>query len=110
LNGIGCALFERPDVQLFLPFLDYSKNCRFPIYGGLLQARAGTVRHDAVAWGYARAADRLGVDIIENCEVTGFLRDGDAVTGVETSRGRIHAGRTLVSVAGHSSHVARMVG
>jgi sarcosine oxidase subunit beta len=110
LNGIDCELFDRSDVQRFLPFLDYSKNCRFPIYGGLFQARAGTVRHDAVAWGYARAADRLGVDIIENCEVTGFLRDGDAVNGVETRRGRIHAGRTLVSVAGHSSHVARLVG
>lgn len=110
LNGIDCELFSRPDVQRFLPFLDYSKNCRFPIYGGLFQPRAGTVRHDAVAWGYARAADRLGVDIIENCEVTGFLRDGDAVNGVETSRGRIDAARTLVSVAGHSSHIARLVG
>ncbi len=110
LNGIDCELFDRSDVQRFLPFLDYSENCRFPIYGGLLQPRAGTVRHDAVAWGYARAADKLGADIIENCEVTGFLRDGDAVNGVETSRGRIHAGRILVSVAGHSSHVARLAG
>jgi heterotetrameric sarcosine oxidase beta subunit len=110
LNGIECTLFDRSDVQRFLPFLDYSTHCRFPIYGGLFQARAGTVRHDAVAWGYARAADRLGVDIIENCEVTDFPREGDAVTGVETSRGRIHAGRTLISVAGHSSHVARLAG
>lgn len=110
LNNIDCELMDRGDVQRFLPFLDYSENCRFPIYGGLLQPRAGTVRHDAVAWGYARAADRLGVDIIENCEVTGFLRDGDAVTGVETSRGRINAGRVLISVAGHSSHVARLAG
>ncbi|HEY6926639.1 MAG TPA: sarcosine oxidase subunit beta family protein [Steroidobacteraceae bacterium] len=110
LNGIDCELLDRPDVQRFLPCLDYSETCRFPIYGGLFQPRAGTVRHDAVAWGYARAADRLGVHIIENCEVTGFLRDGNAVNGVETSRGRIHAGRTLVSVAGHSSHVARMAG
>ncbi|GAC1461945.1 MAG: sarcosine oxidase subunit beta [Gemmatimonadaceae bacterium] len=110
LKGLDCELFDRPVVQRFLPFLDYSKSCRFPIYGGLFQPRAGTVRHDAVAWGYARAADRLGVDIIENCEVTGFVRDGDAVNGVETSRGRIHAARTLVSVAGHSSHVARLVG
>jgi methylglutamate dehydrogenase subunit A len=110
LNGIDCELMDRAEVQRFLPFLDYSRSCRFPIYGGLLQPRAGTVRHDAVAWGYARAADRLGVDIVENCEVTGFLRDGNAVNGVETSRGRIHAGRTLISVAGHSSHVARMAG
>jgi len=110
LNGIGAELMERGDVQRFLPFLDYSKHCRFPIYGGLFQSRAGTVRHDAVAWGYARAADRLGVDIIENCEVTGFLRDGDRVTGVETTRGTIHAGRTAVSVAGHSSQVAAKLG
>ncbi len=110
LNGIDAELMEREDVMRFLPFLDYSEHCRFPIYGGLFQQRAGTVRHDAVAWGYARAADRLGVDIIENCEVTGFLRDGDRVTGVETSRGTINAGRTAISVAGHSSHVAAMLG
>jgi len=110
LNGIDAELMEREDVMRFLPFLDHSEHCRFPIYGGLFQQRAGTVRHDAVAWGYARAADRLGVDIIENCEVTGFLRDGDRVTGVETSRGTIHAGRTAISVAGHSSHVAAMLG
>jgi sarcosine oxidase subunit beta len=110
LNGIDAELMERADVMRFLPFLDYSEDCRFPIYGGLYQQRAGTVRHDAVAWGYARAADQLGVDIIENCEVTGFLRDGDRVTGVETTRGTIHAGRTAISVAGHSSHVAAMLG
>jgi heterotetrameric sarcosine oxidase beta subunit len=110
LNGIDAELMERDDVRRFLPFLDYSEHCRFPIYGGLFQSRAGTVRHDAVAWGYARAADRLGVDIIENCEVTGFLKDGDRVTGVETSRGTIHAGRTAISVAGHSSQVAAMLG
>jgi len=110
LNGIGAELLERADVQKLVPFLDYSSHCRFPIYGGLYQARAGTVRHDAVAWGYARGADHLGVDLIENCEVTGFLRDGDRVTGVQTSRGVIHAGRTAVCVAGHSSHMARMLG
>lgn len=110
LNGIECELLDRGQVQQFLPFLDYSKHCRFPIYGGLIQRRAGTVRHDAVAWGYARAADRLGVDIVENCEVTGFLKDGETISGVKTSRGEIRAGRTLISVAGHSSHVARMAG
>jgi methylglutamate dehydrogenase subunit A len=109
LNGIGAELLERADVQKLVPSLDYSSHARFPIYGGLYQARAGTVRHDAVAWGYARAADHLGVDLIENCEVTGFLRDGDRVTGVQTSRGIIHAGRTAVCVAGHSSHMARML-
>jgi len=108
LNGIDAELLDRADVVRMLPFLDYSSESRFPIYGGLLQRRAGTVRHDAVAWGYARGADRLGVDIIEHCEVTGFLRDGDRITGVETTRGRISAGRTAISVAGHSSQVAAL--
>ena len=110
LNGIDAELLDRADVARMLPFLDYSPDSRFPIFGGLLQRRAGTVRHDAVAWGYARAADRLGVDIIEQCEVTGFLRDGDRITGVETTRGRISAGRTAISVAGHSSQVAALAG
>jgi methylglutamate dehydrogenase subunit A len=110
LNGIDAELLDRADVVRMLPFLDYSPDSRFPIFGGLLQRRAGTVRHDAVAWGYARAADRLGVDIIEQCEVTGFLRDGDRITGVETTRGRISAGRTAISVAGHSSQVAALAG
>jgi methylglutamate dehydrogenase subunit A len=110
LNGIDAELLDRADLVRMLPFLDYSPDSRFPIFGGLLQRRAGTVRHDAVAWGYARAADRLGVDIIEQCEVTGFLRDGDRITGVETTRGRISAGRTAISVAGHSSQVAALAG
>jgi sarcosine oxidase subunit beta len=110
LNGIDAELLERADVARMLPFLDFSPDSRFPIFGGLLQRRAGTVRHDAVAWGYARAADRLGVDIIEQCEVTGFLRKGDRITGVATTRGRISAGRTAISVAGHSSQVAALAG
>jgi sarcosine oxidase subunit beta len=110
LNGIDAELLERADVERMLPYLDFSKDSRFPICGALLQRRAGTVRHDAVAWGYARAADRLGVDIVEGCEVTGFLRDGDRVTGVETTRGRIGAGRIAISVAGHTSQVAALAG
>jgi methylglutamate dehydrogenase subunit A len=110
LNGIDSELLDRGDVMKLLPYLDYSPNCRFPIYGGIIQRRAGTVRHDAVAWGYARGADRLGVDIIENCEVTGFVRDGDRVVGVETTRGRISAEKTAISVAGHSSTVAKLAG
>lgn len=110
LNGIDSELLEREDVKKLVPFLDYSDHSRFPIYGGLYQARAGTVRHDAVAWGYARAADHLGVDLIENCEVTGFLRSGDRVIGVETSRGTIHAGRTAICVAGHSSQMTAKLG
>ncbi len=110
LNHIECELLDRGELMQLLPYLDYSEQCRFPIYGGLLQRRAGTVRHDAVAWGYARAANALGVDIIENCEVTGFVQDQGRVTGVETRRGRILADRTAISVAGHSSHLAAMVG
>ena len=110
LNGIDAELLDRGDVMRILPYLDYSPGTRFPIYGGLLQRRAGTVRHDAVAWGYARAADRLGVDIIENCEVTGFLEEGNRITGVRTTRGEIHAERTAISVAGHSSQLAAMAG
>jgi len=110
LNGIDAELLDRGDVMRMLPFLDYSPSCRFPIVGGVLQRRAGTVRHDAVAWGYARAADRLGVDIVENCEVTGFQRSGDRITGVETTRGRIGAERTAIVVAGHTSRVAAMAG
>ena len=110
LNGIDAELLDRGDVMRILPYLDYSPGTRFPIHGGLLQRRAGTVRHDAVAWGYARGADRLGVDIIENCEVTGFLEEGNRITGVRTTRGEIRAERTAISVAGHSSQLAAMAG
>jgi heterotetrameric sarcosine oxidase beta subunit len=110
LNGIDAELLDRKEVMRILPYLDYSAETRFPIYGGLLQRRAGTARHDAVAWGYARAADRLGVDIIENCEVTGFSAAGNRITGVRTNRGAIGAERTAISVAGHSSHIAAMAG
>jgi sarcosine oxidase subunit beta len=80
------------------------------VVGGLLQPKAGTARHDAVAWGYARGADRRGVDIIENCEVTGFLRDGDRITGVTTSRGEIRAAKVAVAVAGSTGHVMKLAG
>jgi sarcosine oxidase subunit beta len=93
-----------------MPHLDFSKNTRFPVTGGLAQPRGGTARHDAVAWGYARGADRLGVDIIQKCEVTGIRREGDKVLGVETSRGFIGAGQVGVAVAGNSSRVFDMVG
>ena len=110
LNGIDAELLELDALRRLLPYLDYGSDSRFPVYGALMQPRAGTVRHDAVAWGYARAADACGVDIIENCEVTGFERSGDAITGVRTSRGTIGAGRTLLAVAGHSSQVAALAG
>jgi methylglutamate dehydrogenase subunit A len=110
VDGIDAELLSRDSVAKLEPLLDMSRSARFPIEGGLIQRRGGTARHDAVAWGYARAADQLGVDIIQKCEVTGFVRDGDAVVGVETTRGRIGAGRVGICVAGHSGHVAGLAG
>ena len=110
VNDIDAELLSRDQVAKLEPLLDMSREARFPIEGGLIQRRGGTARHDAVAWGYARAADQLGVDIIQKCEVTGFLRQGDAVVGVETTRGAIGAGRVGICVAGHSGHVAAMAG
>ena len=110
LNGIDAELLDRDRVAALAPLLDASAHARFPIKGGLLQPRGGTVRHDAVAWGYARAADALGVDIIQRCEVTGFRRNGGLIAGVETTRGFIGADKIGVAVAGHSSHVMAMAG
>jgi methylglutamate dehydrogenase subunit A len=107
INGIAAELLDQDAVRRMLPFLDF-ENARFPVQGGLLQRRGGTVRHDAVAWGYARAADRLGVDIIQNCEVTGMRRAGNRVTGIETTRGFIGASKIGMAVAGSSSRVAAM--
>jgi methylglutamate dehydrogenase subunit A len=109
-QGIAAELLGPAQIARMEPLLDMSAAARFPIHGGLMQRRAGTARHDAVAWGYARAADALGVDIIQKCEVTGFVRDGDAVVGVETTRGTIAAGRTGICVAGNSGHVAGLAG
>ncbi len=110
LNGIDAELMDRNEVMKELPYLDYSKEARFPVHGAIHQPRAGTVRHDAVAWGYARAASQLGVHIIENCEVSAILKDGDKVVGVETSRGKILSSKVGIAVAGHTSHVAKMAG
>ncbi len=110
VDGIDAELLTRDQVAKLEPLLDMSRSARFPIEGGLTQRRGGTARHDAVAWGYARAADQFGVDIIQKCEVTGFVRDGDAVVGVETTRGTIAAGRVGICVAGHSGHVAGLAG
>ena len=110
LNGIDAELLTREDVKQLLPMLDYSDKARFPVYGGLQQPRAGTARHDAVAWGYARAADMLGVDLLQNCEVTGFdIQDGK-VQGVQTTRGNIKAKKIGISVAGNSGPVCEMAG
>lgn len=110
LNGIDAELLDRDALQRMVPALDCSDRARFPILGALRQGRGGTVRHDAVAWGYARAADSLGVDIIQGCEVTGMRLRSGRILGVETSRGRIDAGTVGMAVAGHSSPVAAMAG
>jgi len=108
-RGDDAELLTRDDVRRMVPYLDFD-SARFPIYGGLLQRRAGTARHDAVAWGYARAADERGVDLVQNCEVTGIDMKNGKVTGVQTTRGVIRAPKIAVVVAGRSSQVAAMAG
>lgn len=110
LNGVDSEWLDRDAVASFCPILDTSPDARYPVLGATLQRRAGTARHDAVAWGYARAASNLGVHIIQNCAVTGIEREGGRVTAVETSRGRIAAGKVGVVVAGHSTMLADMAG
>ncbi|MEK1931538.1 MAG: sarcosine oxidase subunit beta family protein [Pararhizobium sp.] len=107
MEGVPAELLDRAALKKMLPFLNFD-HARFPIMGGLLQKRGGTARHDAVAWGYARAADRLGVDLIQNCEVTGIRRENAAVTGVETSKGFIGCGKLGLAAAGNTSRVGQM--
>src|SRR5256714_12240116 len=107
--GCDAELLDRDRVRALVPFLDYD-NERFPIHGGLLQRRGGTARHDAVVWGYARGADMRGVDIIENCEVTGFTIKDGRVTGLDTSRGSIKAKKIGLAVAGNTSRVGALAG
>ena len=109
-SGIDAVLLDREEVMRRLPCLDYSPSARFPIVGYLLQQRAGTARHGAVAWGFASGGDSHGVDIIQQCEVTGFLREGDRIVGVETTRGAIRAGKVGLAVAGHTGHLAAKAG
>jgi len=106
LNGIDAQLLYREDIKKMIPFADFSSNCRFPIFGGLFQPAGGTARHDAVAWGYARGADDRGVDIIQNCEVTGFDVSNGKIQGVQTSRGNIKAKKIALCVAGSTSLLA----
>jgi sarcosine oxidase subunit beta len=111
LNGIDARVLNLQEIRRRVPILDTTPGARYPVWGGYVQERAGTARHDAVAWGYARAADKLGVDIIQNCEVKGFIRDTQgAVTGVETTRGVISAGKIAMAVAGHSTVLANLAG
>jgi sarcosine oxidase subunit beta len=109
LHGVDAELLDLNQLRAKLPYLDY-ENARFPIQGALLQKRGGTVRHDAVAWGYARAADERGVDIIQNCEVTGIRTENGRVRGVETTRGFIGGAKIGLACAGNSSRVAALVG
>src|SRR4030088_1156668 len=109
LHGVDAELLDADQLRALLPYLDFD-DARFTIQGGLLQRRGGTARHDAVVWGYARAADQFGVDIIQNCEVTGIRVANGRVSGVETTRGAIAAGKVAMVVAGSSSRVAAMAG
>ncbi len=108
-NGADAELLDQDQVRALVPFVDF-ENARFPVRGGLYQARGGTVRHDAVVWGYARSADMRGVDIIQNCAATGFRIENGRITGVETEKGFIGAKRVALSVAGSSSRVGEMAG
>lgn len=110
LNGIDAELVNRDEVSRMVPLLNCSPEARYPIVGGLLQRRGGTARHDAVAWGYARGADACGVDLLQQCEVTGFRREANRITGIETSRGYIRAAKIGLAVAGHSGQVAGLAG
>ncbi|TDV57384.1 sarcosine oxidase subunit beta family protein [Actinophytocola oryzae] len=110
LNGIDGEWLSPEDVVKVCPILNTSPHTRYPVLGGTWQPRAGIAKHDHVAWAFARKADECGVDLIQHCEVTGFLRDGNRVVGVETSLGPIHAGSVGLAAAGHSSVLADTVG
>ncbi|MGH8263343.1 MAG: sarcosine oxidase subunit beta family protein [Steroidobacteraceae bacterium] len=108
LQGVDAEALDRSAVKALVPLVDLD-NGRYPVLGGFLQPRGGTVRHDAVAWGYARAASQAGVDIVEHCEVTGIRRQGQRAIGVETPQGFVGADIVCLAVAGHSSHLAATV-
>jgi sarcosine oxidase, subunit beta len=108
LNGIDSEFLTPSEIKNMVPLMDVSPEARYPVMGASLQKRGGVARHDAVAWGYARAADARGIDIIQQCEVTGINREGSAVTGVETTRGTIKAKKVALAVAGHTSMLAEM--
>ncbi len=110
LNGVDSEFLSPAQIKAFCPILNTSPGARYPVLGASLQRRGGVARHDAVAWGFARAADARGVDIIQECEVTGIRRRGKRVTGVETTRGFIKANKIASVAAGHSSVIAAMAG
>ncbi|KDN20574.1 sarcosine oxidase subunit beta family protein [Amycolatopsis rifamycinica] len=110
LNGIDAEWVDADGVKEICPIVNTSPDVRYPVLGATFQPRAGIAKHDYVAWGFARAAHEMGVDLIQNCEVTGISTVDGRVTGVETSRGRIAAGKVALCAAGHTSVLARMVG
>ena len=110
LNGIDSEILNPAQIKAMVPAMNVSANARYPVLGASFQPRGGVARHDAVAWGFARAADEHGVDIIQNCEVTGICKENGVVTGVETSRGMIRASKVAVVAAGHSSVLGDMAG
>jgi sarcosine oxidase subunit beta len=110
LNGVDGEWLSPEEVQKVCPIVNVSSDARYPVLGGTWQPRAGIAKHDHVAWALARRADEFGVDLIQGCEVTGFLRDGDRVVGVQTNRGPIKAGRVGMAAAGHSSVLAATAG
>ncbi len=107
-NGIDSEILTREEIKKYIPQINL--DCRFPIYGGFIQKRGGIARHDAVVWGYARAASNAGVDIIQQCEVTGMNSSDSRISSLETSKGRITADRVALCVAGHSGYLAAMAG
>lgn len=110
LNGVDAEFLEPDQVKEACPIINVSDDIRYPVMGATYQPRAGIAKHDHVAWAFARAIDAMGVDIIQNCEVTGFVKDGNRVVGVETNRGRIGAGKVGLAAAGHSSVLAEQAG
>ena len=110
LNGIDAEIWSREQTLAFIPILNKSMEIRYPVMGASAQPRAGIARHDAVAWGFARGADALGVDIIQNCEVTGVRREGSRIVGLDTTRGAIDAKKVAFVAAGHSSVLASLAG
>ena len=109
LNGVDSEILTPAQIKAFCPILNTAAEARYPVLGASLQRRGGVARHDAVAWGFARAGDARGVDIIQNCTVTGIRRQGRRVTGVDTTRGFIKASKVASATAGHSSVIAAMV-
>ena len=110
LNGIDAEWLTAAEVKAFCPIVNISPDVRYPVIGGTLQRRGGIAKHDYVAWAFARKADEMGVDLIQNCEVSGFDLDGGRVRGVHTNRGLIAANKVALCAAGHSSVLADMIG